>query len=353
MTFITLASRKYIPFLFSILNLNAIYSQLDDFTNIKCNKEYISKRMDTLSILKYSYTIDEIKKRHIRKEYDSLDRLILTTWHFDMTFYRDTHYFDAWQEKLKREGKSFYWNPPNLCYTPPQLSQSRIAGIEPFDSMSFYYFTWYTIKADWEAAKWRGNFGNGLVREADADINGDLPDGLWHWYDSMGYNRVYMLRKLVLKRTPCKWIIHASKDIFFTPDRLKPAIDSFNLMMQDGKERFRFEYENTYAQTMTANELEEWNYPLDYLGKKRNVSIMNGQRYLQNVIWEYAKIELNQRQAKEFKLSGPWWDGRNRNLMTNNFIVKFSDGTFKSYYLPFWFYIHKYYIRQWQPGEGK
>jgi len=342
--------------LFLIISLQFSYGQIIDSLISKnhCEsaaQEKMGERMSDLSRISNRDGLGKILTRKIHKEYDSIELLMFTSWYCDFVFYRDTSFFMAFNDMVKNAGLDRDYNSPNLLYTPPQLSQSRIASLPAYDSMAFYYFTWYTIKGDWEAATWRGyHRSRCYIKEQDAEKNGDLPDGLWRWYDSMDYTRVYMLRKLVLQRTPCKWIITAYKDKFYTPDALHPAIDSFNLMMKDGKERFKFEYENTYAQCMTADDLIEWNYPLDYNGKSRR-SFMTGQYYLQNTIWEYAKIELKDKQAKKFKLKGMWHQGWNRNELTNNFIVKFNDGSHKSYYLPYYFYIPKYYIRQWRPGE--
>ncbi len=294
----TVKSKFYFILISCFINLN-LNGQTFDIAS-RCDLNGYYKMIDSIYIQKRGINGSNSNNyfRTLDKRFDSIVRLSNPSWHFDLVYYRDTLFFNYWQEKLKKENKLYYTNPPNLLYTPPQLSQSRIASLTPYDSMTFYYFTWYTIKADWDMATMLGEHrSHSYTKEKDAEVNGDLPDGLWHWYDSAGYNRVYILRKLVLQRTPCAWIITAYKDQFYTPDKLHPAQDSFDIMMKDGKERFKFEYESTYAQCMTADELIEWNYPLDFCGKKDS-HIITGQYRLDNAIWQYAKIELQEKQAK-------------------------------------------------------
>lgn len=304
--------------------------------------------------IKYKDSLSLNEQRQVSRTIDSLSNLSASYWHYDNIKYLDTAYFRDFKNIAKPYRDSGYEIYSNLAYTPSQLSKSKIATLPLYDSMTFYYLTWYTIKADWEAAQMRGQTVSvGAIKEYDADINGDLPDGLWQWYDSMGYNRVYMLRKLILKRTPCKWIVHASKDHFFTPDKIQPVLDSFSLMMKDGKERFIFEHEATFAAGFTADELIEWNYPLDfYYPKKRQAHIITGSKYVNNWIWKYARIELNDKQAQKAVLYHKGENKANRNYLTNNMLITFSDGTHKSYYVPFWYYLRKNYIRQWTPPKS-
>jgi hypothetical protein len=336
-----------------------IYSSL--FSQIgwinKCDISVLREKYNKLKDIQFKDSLFNNERRQIVRTMDSSEDLTYNTWWEDRIWYRDTAFHTYANQIIKdyclKNKLDRYYVYTNMLYTPPQLEKSRIANLPENDSMTIYYFTWYTIKADWEAASAKGFMSSfSFTKENDADANGDLPDGLWKWYDSMGYNRVYMLRKLILKRTPCKWIIHASKDHFFTPDNLHPAIDSFNLMMQDGKERFTFEYENTYAACMTRELLTEWNYPLDfYYPSKRKAHVVVGGRYLNNWIWQYGKIELKDKPAKKAVIYHKGKNKANRNYLTNNMLVTFSDGTHKSLYLPFWFYIHKNYIRKWTPPQ--
>lgn len=348
---------KYLLIFIMLIETNFLSAQNEWFNY--CDKVIENKLWDKLSNIRFKDSLSTHERRQIIKTMDSLQDLTYDTWWEDRIWFRDTA-FHTYGNMIKtkyclKNKLDPYYISKNLLYTPPQLKKSRIANLPENDSMTIYYFTWYTIKADWEAATAKGYMSSfSFNKEEDASINGDLPDGLWQWYDSMGYNRVYMLRKFILKRTPCKWIIHASKDQFFTPDNLHPALDSFSLMMQDGKERFTFEYENTYAACMTRELLKEWNYPLDfYYPSKRQAHIVVGSSYLNNWIWQYGKIELKDKPETKAVIYHKGKNKANRNYLTNNMLVTFSDGTHKSFYLPFWFYIHKNYIRKWTPPLTK
>ncbi len=333
--------------------MNCVNAQHPWFNNCEVNF-FKNPEFSNLFEIVHKDSLKEFEKRLIHRKIDSIVNYSCSYWYYDFIKYRDTAFFRDFNTVAKPYRDSGHKVFPNLSYTPSQLSQSRIANLPMGDSMTFYYFTWYTIKADWEAAVAKGTHVSFCAtKKDDADVNGDLPDGLWQWYDSMGYKRVYMLRKLILKRTPCKWIVHASKDIFFTPDNVQWALDSFTLMIKDGKERFKFEHETTFARCFTSDELIEWNYPVDfYYPNKRQAHLISGSRYMHNWIWKYAKIELNDKQATKAVLYHKGKNKANRNYLTNNMLITFSDGTRKSYYLPFWFYLRKNYIRQWTPPNN-
>jgi hypothetical protein len=338
--------------LLSIKIVNAQHPWFNSCPNTDASKDSLWDKL-TKSEYRNLLTKAQLKQNNITM--DSIMDLGCSHWWYDNIWYRDTILWRDFKKIAKPYRDSGLEITSNLLYTPSQLSSSRIANLAENDSMTFYYFTWYTIKADWEAAQTRGRMSSySLIKEEDAWFNGDLPDSLWQWYDSMGYNRVYFLRKLILKRTPCKWIIHASKDIFYTPDKVQLALDSFSLMMQDGKERFNFEYENTFAACLTQELLKEWNYPSDFFyPRKKQAHLISGSRYLNNWIWQYARIEIKDKQASRAVLFHKGKNKANRGYLTNNLLITFTDGTHKSFYLPFWFYIHKNYIRKWTPPPTK
>lgn len=242
-------------------------------------------------------------------------------------------------------------NGYDLSFNHPRLKKSKIANLPMDDSMSFYFFTYYTIRGNWEYLETtRDNFTHNRTREKDNILNGDIARGVYKYYDSLGYTKVWFLRKLTLKRLPCYWLVKSFKDIYFNNENMNNAVEKYDSMLRDGKERFNFEQEAIFANSFVKEYQWEFTYPIDF--HKKDYMLSDNYLYIDNLIWRFAEYEILNKPLKKFK-NYKEYGGYNNNILTNNFMVKFSDGTYTARVIPFWFYIKKKYYRKWTPPQMK
>lgn len=237
----------------------------------------------------------------------------------------------------------------DLSFKHPRLQKSRINNLKTGDSVTFYFFTWATIKGHWTSIEQNRNHQSySHSREEDVMKNADLSRGVYPFFDSLGYSRVWFLRKVTLVRTPCYWLISGYRDILFKDAELAMARTRFDSMMHDGKERFDFRLEAIYADCLTNDRIWEFHYPVNFArGFNQNGDFIR----FGDIVWRLSEHEMAGEPVKgmrtELSGAGSAKKDYHQKVMSNHCLIRFSDGSTISRYLPFWFYIRKYYSQTW------